>query len=304
MNNLHRELAPISAAAWADLEDEARRTFMRHVAGRRIVDVAGPAGFEQSAVGTGHLQAIDPGADGVIAHARRAQPIVELRVPFTVDRQQVDDVERGAKDADWQPVKDAARQIAFAEDQAIFDGYPEAGIAGIRASSSNPAISLPADVRDYPDAIGQAVTVLRMAGVNGPYTLALSADAYTAVSETSDDGYPIYEHVEPSRRRGDHLGTRDRGRLPAVDPWRRLRAAHRPGRRDRLSRPRRRQRPAVLPGDADLPRVHHRGRGDAVGITQPVTRVTAGRLQGRGGGPPRPLRPRRVMTGTLTGATM
>jgi uncharacterized linocin/CFP29 family protein len=31
-----------------------------------------------------------------------------------VDRQQVDDVERGAKDADWQPVKDAARRIAFA----------------------------------------------------------------------------------------------------------------------------------------------------------------------------------------------
>jgi uncharacterized linocin/CFP29 family protein len=195
MNNLHRELAPISAAAWADLEDEARRTFKRHVAGRRIVDVAGPGGFELSAVGTGHLQAIDPHSDGVIAHSRLAQPIVELRVPFTVDRQQVDDVERGAKDADWQPVKDAARQLAFAEDRAIFDGYAAAGITGIRAGSSNPPITLPADPRDYPDAVSQAVTALRMAGVNGPYTLALSADAYTAVSETSDDGYPIYEHV-------------------------------------------------------------------------------------------------------------
>ena len=201
MNNLHRELAPISAAAWADLEDEARRTFERHVAGRRIVDVAGPGGFELSAVGTGHLQAIDPHSDGVIAHTRLAQPIVELRVPFTVDRQQVDDVERGAKDADWQPVKDAARQLAFAEDRAIFDGYAAAGITGIRASSSNPPITLPTDARDYPDAISQAVTALRMAGVNGPYTLALSADAYTAVSETSDDGYPIYEHITPSRRR-------------------------------------------------------------------------------------------------------
>ena len=42
MNNLYRELAPISAAAWASLEDEAKRTFARHVAGRRVVDVAGP----------------------------------------------------------------------------------------------------------------------------------------------------------------------------------------------------------------------------------------------------------------------
>jgi uncharacterized linocin/CFP29 family protein len=195
MDNLHRELAPISAAAWVDLEDEARRTFRRHVAGRRIVDVAGPGGIELAAVGTGHLEAIDPQSDGVIAHARRSQPIVELRVPFTVDRQQVDDVARGAKDADWQPVKDAARQIAFAEDRAIFDGYAAADITGIRAGSSNPAIPLPGEVRNYPDATSQAVTALRLAGVSGPYALALSAEAYTAVSETSDQGYPILEHM-------------------------------------------------------------------------------------------------------------
>lgn len=195
MNNLHRELAPISAAAWAGLEDEARRTFKRHVAGRRVVDVPQPGGLELSAMTTGHLAAIAPPAEGVIAHLRRSQPIVELRVPFTVDRQQVDDVERGAKDADWQPVKDAARQIAFAEDRAVFEGYAAAGIVGIRDSSSNPVLSLPAEVRDYPNAISQAVTALRLAGVDGPYTLALSADAYTAVSETSDHGYPIYEHI-------------------------------------------------------------------------------------------------------------
>ena len=195
MNNLHRELAPISAAAWADLEDEARRTFKRHVAGRRVVDVPQPGGPELAAVGTGHLDAVAAPAEGVIAHMRRAQPVVELRVPLTVDRQQVDDVERGAKDADWQPVKDAAKQIAFAEDRAVFEGYAAAGIAGIRDASSNPGISLPGEVRAYPNAIAQAVTALRLAGVDGPYTLAFSADAYTAVSETSDHGYPIHEHI-------------------------------------------------------------------------------------------------------------
>ncbi|MER6874874.1 encapsulin, partial [Amycolatopsis sp. NPDC000673] len=39
MNNLHRELAPISAAAWADLEEEAKRTFAEFAAARRVVDV-------------------------------------------------------------------------------------------------------------------------------------------------------------------------------------------------------------------------------------------------------------------------
>jgi uncharacterized linocin/CFP29 family protein len=195
MNNLHRELAPISQAAWADLEEEARRTFKRHLAGRRVVDVPQPAGPELAAVTTGHLDAVAAPAEGVTAHLRRAQPMVELRVPFTVDRRQVDDVERGAKDADWQPVKDAARQMAFAEDRLVFEGYAAAGITGIRDSSSNPPVNLPGEVRKYPDTIAQAVTALRLAGVDGPYTLALSADAYTGVSETTDYGYPIHEHI-------------------------------------------------------------------------------------------------------------
>ncbi|MCA1221078.1 family 1 encapsulin nanocompartment shell protein [Streptomyces sp. 8L] len=195
MNNLHRELAPVSAAAWADLEDEARRTFKRHVAARRLVDVPEPAGTELAAVPTGHLEAVEAPAEGVRAHLRRAQPLVELRVPFTVSRAQVDSVERGAQDADWDPVKDAARRLAYAEDRAVFEGYAAAGIEGVRAASSNPALTLPADARDYPNAISQAISELRLAGVGGPYAVALSADAYTLVSETSDHGYPIREHL-------------------------------------------------------------------------------------------------------------
>ena len=152
-NNLHRELAPISDEAWADIEGEARRTFTRHVSGRRVVDLIGPAGQTLSAVGTGHLRELGSPAEGVLARSREVQPVVELRVPFRIDRQAVDDVERGAKDSDWQPVKDAARQIAFAEDRAIFDGFADAGIIGIKAASSNPALALPVDVREYPTVV-------------------------------------------------------------------------------------------------------------------------------------------------------
>jgi uncharacterized linocin/CFP29 family protein len=92
-------------------------------------------------------------------------------------------------------VKDAARKIAFAEDRAIFDGYAAGQVTGVRQASSNAALSLPAEVRQYPDVVSQAISGLRLAGVDGPYSLLLSADAYTAVSETSDHGYPIREHL-------------------------------------------------------------------------------------------------------------
>ena len=55
MNNLYRELAPISDAAWADIEQEARRTFEQHVAARRVVDLTGPDGPLLASVNTGHL---------------------------------------------------------------------------------------------------------------------------------------------------------------------------------------------------------------------------------------------------------
>ena len=122
--------------------------------------------------------------------------MVELRVPFTLDRQAIDDVERGSNDSDWQAAKDAARKMAFAEDGAIFEGYSAAGIVGIREGTSNPKMTLPGDVRKYPDTIAQGLSQLRLVGVNGPYAVLLGADAYTELAETSDQGYPVLDHVK------------------------------------------------------------------------------------------------------------
>ncbi|HVU08563.1 MAG TPA: family 1 encapsulin nanocompartment shell protein [Verrucomicrobiae bacterium] len=196
MNNLHRKLAPISDAAWSQIEDETTRTLKRYLAGRRVVDVPASGGIAQPGVATGHLKSIAAPAAGIVAHQREVKPLVELRVPFELSRQTIDDVERGSNDSNWQPAKDAAKKLAFAEDRAIFNGYREAGIQGIREGTSNPIDALPADVRDYPDAIARALSQLRLVGVNGPYSVVLGANEYTALAETRDQGYPVLEHVK------------------------------------------------------------------------------------------------------------
>jgi uncharacterized linocin/CFP29 family protein len=101
MNNLHRELAPILDEAWAQIEEEASRTLKRYLAARRVVDLQGPAGTMLSAVGTGHTRTISGPGDGVLTRQREVKALVEVRVPFELDRQQIDDVERGANDSDW-----------------------------------------------------------------------------------------------------------------------------------------------------------------------------------------------------------
>jgi len=196
MNNLHRELAPISDSAWAEIEEEASRTLKRYLAARRVVDVRDAGGTALAAVGTGHLRDVAAPGDGIIARQREVKPLVELRVPFELDRQAIDDVERGSNDSDWQPLKDAAERIAVAEDRAIFDGYAAASIQGIRQGTSNPIMTLPADVADYPGAIAKALSQLRLVGVNGPYCVLLGADAYSALSAADDHGYPVLQHIK------------------------------------------------------------------------------------------------------------
>jgi uncharacterized linocin/CFP29 family protein len=195
-NNLYRNLAPVTDVAWTEIELEATRTFKRHIAGRRVVDVSDPGGPVTAAVSTGRLVNVEAPSDGVVAHLRESKPLVRLRVPFTLLRVEIDNVERGAQDSDWDPVKEAAKKLAFIEDRAIFEGYAAASIEGIRNASSNKPLTLPADPREIPDVVTQAITELRLAGVEGPYSVLLSADVYTKVSETTEHGYPILEHID------------------------------------------------------------------------------------------------------------
>ena len=195
MNNLHRELAPVSEEAWAQIEQEAARTARRYLAGRRIADVSGPAGETLAAVGTGRFEEADTLAEGVQIWQRQSLRLVQLRAPFTLSRAEIDAVERGAQDADWDPVRAAARQIALAEDLAIFSGFPQAGITGIVPGAANTTLVLPAELADYPAIFAGAISELRTAGVDGPYSAVLSADVYTALSQASSHGYPVIQHV-------------------------------------------------------------------------------------------------------------
>jgi len=196
MNNLHRALAPISDSAWAQIEEEAGRTLKRYLGGRKVVDLHGPKGTGHSSVGTGHLSTIKAPGDGVTARQRVVLPLVELRAAFQLSREQIDDVERGSEDSDWDALKAAARKIAQAEDSAVFDGYAAAGIKGIREMASNAPVALPDDLDDLPEAVSAAVNELRLAGVNGPYALVLGANAYTEATGGADDGYPLLDHVK------------------------------------------------------------------------------------------------------------
>lgn len=198
MDDLWRELAPISGEAWKAIDDEARSHLKVTLAARRIVDFTGPLGWAVSAAELGQTQPLESGpAEGVGAALRRVQRLVELRAPFELSRRELDSIARGAKDADLEPLRRAARTIGLAEDRAIFHGYPEAEIQGIFDAAGSAALTLTRDYQKYPMVVSEALTRLRTNGVGGPYALALGPECYKGLTGTTTaGGYPVLEHVE------------------------------------------------------------------------------------------------------------
>ena len=99
---------------------------------------------------------------------RRVQPLVELRTLFTLERAEIDAVERGAPDADWDPVVDAARRAALAEDRVVFRGFPGRGCRASSPTSPHAPVTIDDRLRPLPDHVAHAVETLKRAGVAGP----------------------------------------------------------------------------------------------------------------------------------------
>jgi len=197
MNHLMRELAPVSDAAWEQIDGEATRSLTNYLAARRLVDFDGPRGWEHSAVTTGRTEPVTAGALGTVeASRRRVLPLVEVRASFALSRAELEAVDRGAADPDLQAVIDAGRAAALAEDFLVFHGDPGVGITGIIAASPHRAVPIADDYADYPAHVAKAVTVLRSADIAGPYAIALGTRGYTGVTETIEHGgYPVLEHL-------------------------------------------------------------------------------------------------------------
>jgi uncharacterized linocin/CFP29 family protein len=196
-NHLLRELAPITDAGWKLLDDEARDRLTTTLGARKLVDFAGPFGWDYSATNLGRTEPLaGPDGDGIVSRRRRVLPLAEMRVDFTVSRDELLDAERGAADVDLANLDAAAVLIASAENRAVFHGWRQAHITGITQATSLPTVPRVADFFDYPQRVARAVDLLLEEGISGPFGLALGPGHYTAVMQSTErGGYLLSEHL-------------------------------------------------------------------------------------------------------------
>ncbi len=196
MNHLLRSHAPITDTAWDRLDSEGCERLVPALAARKLVDFSGPLGWEHSATNLGRVSEIQPPGENLESRQRRVLPLVELRAPFMLARDELLDADRGASDLDLSPLDLAARRIAVAENIAVFHGWAEAGIAGITTAGAHAPVELGTSYASYPGNVAKAVETLLEAGVSGPYGLALGPQEYTGVVETTEHGgLVVFDHL-------------------------------------------------------------------------------------------------------------
>jgi uncharacterized linocin/CFP29 family protein len=199
-DHLLRDLAPIPAKAWEEIQSEARDRLTAQLAARRLTDWSGPHGWQEDRLAVGRIAGIagPPGgpADAVQTAQRRVLAYTEIRVPFTVNRREIDDIQRGATDAELDDLDRAAHAAAITENRAVFHGWPAAGITGLVDASGYPRVTLGDDCQTYPTVVAQAVDRMRTRGIGGPYALAISPARYTRIVETTEHGgYLLVDHL-------------------------------------------------------------------------------------------------------------
>lgn len=118
-----------------------------------MVDVSDFGGFVIVVVSIGWLIDVKVLINGVIVYLWVSKFFVWLWVLFILLCNEIDDVECGFKDFDWELVKEVVKKLVFVEDCIIFEGYSVVLIEGICSVSLNLVLMLFEDFCEIFDVI-------------------------------------------------------------------------------------------------------------------------------------------------------
>ena len=196
MDILKRELAPITAAAWAEIDEQATRSLKALLSARKVVDVTGPMGPDFPGVPEGRLEYPKKPAKGELTCGiHKVHHLVETRIPFELDIRELDNVVRGAKDVDLENLEKAAKQIALFEEKVVYHGLAEANIQGLKICKGDQCLTISSKPEQILEAVAHGVTTFNERSIEGPYALVVGPKLWSGMS-AHVQGYPVKMQAE------------------------------------------------------------------------------------------------------------
>ncbi|MBN2504197.1 MAG: bacteriocin family protein [Bacilli bacterium] len=183
MDLFKQNLAPIPGEAWAEINNRAEKVIKSVLTARKALHVEGPFGFEKTVVSTGRLNLLpDNDKSGVRSGLYDSHSLLETRQNFELSRWELDNVIRGTKDIDLEPLEKAAEAIAKFEEKALYYGNKDANIRGL-IELAGTKITLKGDSQTILQEVSRAVIKLEEAYANKPLDLIVGDDFYDQLNK-------------------------------------------------------------------------------------------------------------------------
>ncbi|SDY78666.1 family 1 encapsulin nanocompartment shell protein [Tindallia californiensis] len=195
MDILKRDLAPLTQEAWDEIDETAVDVLKTHLSARRVVKVQGPKGWDYTVIPEGRLSILEKEDNRVHSGQYEVKPLVETRISFKLDRWEMDNITRGARDIKLDALEEAMEKIAIFEEDAIYNGYEKGGIKGLVESSGQDTISFGNKGEEILEAISVAVLKMKEAYEDGPFTLVVGEEGWKRVNKGME-GYPLIKRIE------------------------------------------------------------------------------------------------------------
>jgi len=117
-----------------------------------------------------------------------------VRKRFEIDRREIDNINRGARDIDLESLEKAVKQVVSFEEDVVYRGLKTAGVIGLEESTTHPVVSRPQKPENIVKLIGEQINKLQRSAVDGPYTFVVNEDFWLELINLTE-GYPIIKQL-------------------------------------------------------------------------------------------------------------
>ncbi len=199
MSHLHRHTRADLRRSLGEDRRGSQTNLTTTLAGRKLVDFDGPKGQRKSAVSTGRVKPVEPGAARTASRAtvRKILPLTELRAVFELSREELDAVDRGAgqsgprsgdgrrqADRAWPRIMRHFPRLCAGQDRRYLRSGRRA--ARSRSPTITRTIRSPSPMRS--PACAMPASMAPMRSRSGRNAIPGSTDA-------TKNGYPVIQHV-------------------------------------------------------------------------------------------------------------
>lgn len=192
---LKRNLAPITEEMWEEIDDRAKEVLSNFLSARKVVNVIGPKGLDYTVVSEGRLEPVKDDKTDVNFGLYKVKPLVESRVEFELNRWEMDNIVRGAKDVELDNLEEAVKKIALFEENAIYNGLEKGMIEGLKNSSEQNVMSFGKNGDEILASVSEGILRLKDAFAGKPYALIVGKEAYKRINANCM-GYPLLDRLE------------------------------------------------------------------------------------------------------------